>query len=184
MSETNKNEALAETRFNMGKELYKKLVIKIVAEDSMNKVSGLKNPTEVIRKIQKDYSDKFILPSRKSCWNYIHEVLGEKDTDEHNIWMETLIDVCRLNYKMTLLFELGIRKTIYTRRGVSPTATIFTENSSEYLISKVFDEYFDEYFDGFICGRNCILIYFKDTEKLDSFLKEYRDTLKIYEPEQ
>ena len=176
-----KNEALVETRYKMSEELYKKLVIKLVAEDSMNKISVLKNPTEVIRKIDADYSDKFKLPSPKSCWKYIHEVLGEKDTDKHNIWMETLVEVCRLNYKMTLLFELGIRRTIYTRKKLCPTATIFTESNSEYLISKVFDEYFNEYFEGFICGKNCILVYFKSEEKLDDFLNDYRETFKIHD---
>ena len=26
------------------------------------------------------------------------------------------------------------------------------------------DEYFNEYFEGFICGKNCILVYFKSEE--------------------
>ena len=168
------------TKIKIGKADYRKLLIKLIAEDDLKRTPKFIDIIDVFNTIEKEYSDKFILPSEKTFREYIKEIVGKKQKYTH---MCDVHEACRKEYKMVLLFEMGITNSYIFNQEPISYIVIFTNTGCEYNVTKVIDNFFDDYFEGYISGKKCITAYFKDSVSTDDFCDEYNKAFKIFYPE-
>lgn len=165
---------------------YIDLMRKTVVNDVINNDKHYKSFTQLIRGMNNNLATNpdRRLPVEKTQRDYERiYVYGKATGNEENVKYPVLVEKCMRDYSKERLIELMRNESFeydisYYDRKESPSieyhpnVIFFTPENKEHELTEHFKLFFTDTIKAIIIGYKCLVIYFEDYEKLETFVEQ------------